>query len=273
MDERLVSDTESAKTVKQCCARLYESDFAKILLGESFHPGGFRLTEQLGKLMELTPESRVLDVASGPGASAFFLAEHFGCEVVGVDYSAQSVEKANDLAASKGTSSRVRFEPGDAEKLSFGEETFDAIICECAFCTFPDKSAAAREFARVLRRGGHVGISDLTRVSILPPELDSLLPWISCIADAQPIEAYEGYLESAGLKVHVVESYAEALIEMVREIRKKLLGVEVLVGLKKLELPNVDFAAAKRMSAAALAAVNQGQLGYAVIAARKPNLG
>ena len=271
MDHRLASGTESAKNVKQCCARLYESDFAKILLGDSFHPGGVRLTERLGELMELTPESRVLDVASGPGTSAFFLAKRFGCEVVGVDYSVQNVERANKLSASKGTSSRVRFEGGDAEKLAFGEETFDATVCECAFCTFPGKSAAAHEFARVLRRGGHVGMSDLTRASALPTELDSLLAWISCIADAQPIDTYEEYLQAAGLKVHAVESHDEALAELVRGVRTKLLSAEVLVGLNKLELPNVDFASVKRMSAAARAAVNHGQLGYAIIAAQKPN--
>src|SRR5260370_6973162 len=75
-----------SKNVKQCCAQLYESDLAKILLGDSFHPGGLRLTERLGSLLRLTAESRVLDVASGKGASAFFLAEQFRCHVVGVDY-------------------------------------------------------------------------------------------------------------------------------------------------------------------------------------------
>ena len=39
------------------------------------------------------------------------------------------------------------------------------MICECAFCTFPDKRAAASEFARVLKPGGKVGLSDLTRAA------------------------------------------------------------------------------------------------------------
>jgi len=72
--------------VKQCCAQLYESDLAKLLLGDSFHPGGVRLTERLGEILGLGPLSRVLDVASGEGTSAIFLAEHFGCQVLGVDY-------------------------------------------------------------------------------------------------------------------------------------------------------------------------------------------
>src|SRR5260370_41960375 len=95
------------ETVKQCCARFYESDFAKLLLGDSFHPGGVKLTERLGELLDLTPQSRVLDIASGKGTSALFLAERFGCEVLGIDYSVQSVEQANALAASKGLVTRV----------------------------------------------------------------------------------------------------------------------------------------------------------------------
>ena len=86
------------ETIKQCCARLYESDFAKFLLGDSFHPGGLRLTERLGTLLELTPRSRVLDIASGKGASALFIAERFGCEVLGIDYSSRNVAAANAAA-------------------------------------------------------------------------------------------------------------------------------------------------------------------------------
>ena len=94
------------ETVKQCCARLYESDFAKLLLGDSFHPGGLKLTERLGELLKLGPHSRVLDVASGKGTSALFLAERFGSEVVGIDYSSQNV---GDCFTTERPFSRERF--------------------------------------------------------------------------------------------------------------------------------------------------------------------
>ena len=58
-------------------------------------------------------------------------------------------------------SGKVRF-LGDAERLPLPDNTFDALVCECAFCTFPDKATAAAEFARVLRPGGRVGITDVT---------------------------------------------------------------------------------------------------------------
>ena len=87
-------DELAPSTLKQCCAAVYESDAARLLLGESFHPGGTRLTERLGQIVKLTPQARVLDVAAGKGTSATFLAARFGCEVVGIDFSRKNVEEA-----------------------------------------------------------------------------------------------------------------------------------------------------------------------------------
>ena len=257
-------------TVKQCCARLYESDVARLLLGDSFHPGGTRLTERLGELLGLGAQSRVLDIASGTGTSALFLAERFGCEVVGVDYGSHNVEQSNAAATARGLDKRVSFRIGDAERLPFPDASFDAVICECAFCTFPDKTAAAAEFARVLRSGGDVGLSDLTSGPILPKELSGLLAWVACIADAQPVDNYVRYLCDAGFCVERVEPHDEALWELVNQVRTKLLSAEILVGLKKLELPGVDFTAVKEMARSALSAVREGSLGYAIFHAGKP---
>ncbi len=266
------TDPASAETLKQCCAKLYESDLVKLLLGDSFHPGGLRLTERLGSFLHLTPESRILDVASGKGATALFVGERFGCHVVGIDYSTENVAEANEFAETKGLASRVRFEHGDAERLLFPDASFDAVLCECAFCTFPNKTDAAGEFARVLRPGGRVGLSDLTRGPAPPKELNSLLAWIACIADAQPVENYADYLRSAGFELEKVELHDEALTEMVQQIGMKLLSAEVLVGLKKLILPGVDFTSAKQLAKSALTAIQKGKLGYAVLIAVKTGI-
>ncbi len=257
--------------IKQCCARLYESDLTRFLLGDSFHPGGLKLTGQLGRMLGLSSDSRVLDVACGKGTTAVFLAKEFGCEVFGVDYGNQNVEAARSLAHTERVDARVQFERSDAETLPFSDETFDAVICECAFCTFPDKAAAAREFFRILRRGGRVGISDLTRSEMLPKELDGLIGWVACIGDAQTVEGYVAYLQGSGFSVDSIEQQNNALKEMVDQVRTKLLGAEIMTGLNKLSIPGIDLGAAKRMAISAMAAVKQGQLGYALIRATKPD--
>ena len=258
-----------SEDLKSCCATLYESDMARMLLGDSFHPGGLRLTRRLGEKLGLRAGQRVLDVASGKGESAVFLAQTFGCEVVGLDFGAGNVKQASARAVDSQTSHLATFRQGDAEKIGFPDASFDAVICECAFCTFPDKTAAAHEFVRVLKPGGAVGLSDLTRAATLPPELTGLLAWIACIADARPVEEYAGYLTAAGMDGVETESHDEALAEMVRDIQGKLLGAELMSKLRKLDLAGVDFAQAKAMARAASDAVRVKTLGYAIISAQR----
>jgi arsenite methyltransferase len=260
-------------TIKQCCAGLYESDAAKLLLGDSFHPGGVRLTEQLGQILNLTPRSRVLDVAAGRGTSAFHLVKRFQCEVVGIDYGGKSVDEAAQAAKAMGLYERVCFHRADAERLPFADQSFDAVICECAFCTFPNKPAAAEEFARVLRVGGRVGLSDLTRNGVLAPDLDGLLSWIACIADAQPAATYAELLSTSGLKVSIIEEHDAALRDFVEQVRLRLLAADVLVGLKKVALLGFDLESAKHLVKKALQAIAEGQLGYAIVVASKEALG
>jgi ubiquinone/menaquinone biosynthesis C-methylase UbiE len=259
----------SASELKTCCAAAYQSEWARLLLGESFHPGGLALTERLGSRLDLGPGRRVLDVAAGLGTSAIFLARRFGCAVVGVDYGGESTRKAAEAAERAGVAHLVRFEQGDAEHLAFADETFDAVLCECAFCTFPEKRIAASEFRRVLRPGGQVGLSDLTRSGAAPKDLQGLLAWVACIADAQPLDQYTRFLQEAGLRVALIERHDDALSGLVQEIRARLLGAELLVRLKKVDLPNADFEQARALARAAAEAVKAGTFGYAVMTAAR----
>lgn len=260
----------SASAIKQCCAAIYDSDVARLLLGESFHPGGTKLTERLGQFLNLGPRTRVLDVAAGKGTSALFLATRFGCEVVGIDFSQRNVDHAEREANVRGLSGKVDFQCGDAEQLPFDDGSFDAVICECALCTFPNKRAAASEFVRVLRASGGVGLSDLTRQGALAPQLDDLVSWVACIGDALPLSGYVDLLSGAKLDVQVTEEHNDVLTEYVNQMRSRLLVAEVMTGLKKLALPGFDIESAKEIAKHALAAIDARNLGYALIVAMKP---
>jgi ubiquinone/menaquinone biosynthesis C-methylase UbiE len=54
------------------------------------------------------------------------------------------------------------FRQGNAESLPFKDGGFDAVISECSFCIFTDKAKTAGEMARVLGRGGRLGMTDVT---------------------------------------------------------------------------------------------------------------
>jgi SAM-dependent methyltransferase len=259
-----------AETLKSCCADLYATDWARLLLGDSLHPGGAALTDRLGRLMGLRPGSRVLDVAAGQGASARYLAERLGCRVVGAEYSPLSAGVARDVARECGLDHQVAFLVGDAERLPCAGAAFDAVLCECAYCTFPDKAAAAAELARVLRPGGAAGLADLVRRGPLPAGLDDLLAWVSCIADARPLDEYVRHLEAAGLEVATVEDHDEALIELVRAVSLRLAVATAAGRLRQVLFVGVDLSRAHHLARSAERAASDGSLGYALIVARKP---
>ncbi|MBJ7601325.1 MAG: methyltransferase type 11 [Candidatus Nephthysia bennettiae] len=256
--------------VKSCCADLYASDWARLVLGESLHPGGAPLTKRLGQLMKLGPGMRVLDVAAGRGFSALHVAREFGCRVLGIDYGAVNVAAAALEARAAGLDGRVAFAGGDAERLPCADGRFDAVMCECAFCTFPDKTAAAAELARVLRPGAVLGLADLVRRGRLPRDMDDLLAWIACIADARPPAEYAGQLTVAGFEVTALEDHDQALADLVGDMRLRLMGAQVAAHLSGVELPGAELARARELARAAERAIADGSLGYVLIVARKP---
>jgi hypothetical protein len=254
------------EVAKTCCAAAYQSDVVALVLGESYHPGGLDLTRRLARAVELRPGQRVLDVASGPGSTAFLLAGDFGAQVDGVDLGELSVARATASAAERGLEGRVRFHVGDAERLPFDDGVFDVVVCECAFCTFPSKDAAAAEFARVLRPGGRVGITDVTLVpERLSPELRTLAGWVACLADARPTAEYVSLLDAAGLRTTVCEPHDDALGRMIEQIDARLRAFS-MVGLPGVE---IDFENVLGYTAKAAAAVAAGAAGYALLVAEK----
>ncbi len=266
-------DGTPGSAITSCCVDLYQSEWARSLLGESLHPGGLLLTEHLGELLALGPGVRVLDVAAGNGASAVYLVERFGCQVTGVDFGAQNARagarKAAGAAPGVALGERLQFVQADGERLPFQDSAFDALICECSYCTFPNKAAAAREFARVLRPGGALGVTDVTIAGPLPESLRSLLAWAACLADAQRAGDYVRQFKGAGFTVTAVEDHSRLLKSLVQEVRPKLLGLVVLAKLGKLSLPDDVLQEAKYLARSAADAVESGLLSYGLFIGMK----
>jgi len=256
--------------VKACCAAAYSSDLVALLLGDSYHPGGQTLTRRLAAALQLGAGQSVLDVASGRGTSALTLAREYGATVVGIDLSAPNVALANDAAEATGISERADFRVGDAEKLPVPDESVDAVVCECALCTFPDKAAAAQEFSRVLRPGGRIGITDVTvDPDRLPAELTTLSAWVACVADARPAAEYADFLAGAGLRVARIEQHDAAIGRMIDQIEARLEFLR-LTSRATIESHGIDVDRSRPVLEAARAAVADGVLGYALLVAEKP---
>ncbi|MGH3310046.1 MAG: class I SAM-dependent methyltransferase [Streptomyces sp.] len=257
--------------VKACCADAYSKDVVALLLGDSYHPGGTALTRRLADSLQLPQDGRVLDVASGRGTTALLLADVYGVRVDGVDYSAANTALAQVAArtAPAGLVEKTRFTTGDAEQLPYSAGVFDAVVCECALCTFPDKVKAAAEFARVLRPGGRVGITDVTAIpGRLPPELNGLGARIACVADARPAAEYADILAAAGLRTLTTERHDQAMMRIIDQIEARLNLLRIAAP-ARLADAGVDLTAALAVLNAARTAVADGALGYALLVAVK----
>jgi SAM-dependent methyltransferase len=106
-------------------------------------------------------ESEVLEVGSGSGGPAVYLAAERGCRVTGVDVNEHGVRNAEALAKARGLGDRLRFEAIDASRpLPFANATFDAIVSNDAMCHIKNRSAVLRDWVRLLKPGGRVLFTD-----------------------------------------------------------------------------------------------------------------
>lgn len=107
--------------------------------------------------LELNGTSHVLDIASGSGGPALFLARTVGCNVTGLEINPSSAAAANAWAQSLGFGSRVHFHHGNASHpLPFEDQSFTAVICIDSMNHLPGRLQVLQEWHRVLRPGGRI---------------------------------------------------------------------------------------------------------------------
>lgn len=132
--------------------------------GEDFGQNSWTTADEYrrwAQWLDLGGKSHVLEVASGSGGPAIFLAEATGARVTGIDINAHGVAAAVARAESRGLGDRVTFREVDAGvKLPFPDDSFDAILCVDSANHFPDRLGVLKEWRRVLRPGGKALFTD-----------------------------------------------------------------------------------------------------------------
>ena len=117
--------------------------------------------DRLLPLLSLSTESHVLEIASGSGGPALYMARSTGARVTGLDVNESGVATSNELAGKAGLTDRVHFQLGDAtSRAPFADDTFDALICMDSMNHFPDRLSVFREWHRLLCSGGRAMFTD-----------------------------------------------------------------------------------------------------------------
>lgn len=122
--------------------------------------------------------TRVLDVATGT-ADLAIKAERVlhPRSVVGIDLSAEMLEKGREKVDRRGLSSRISLIEGDAEDLPFDDDTFDAALVAFGVRNFEDLDAGLEGIARVLRPGGRLVVLEFSQPRTFP--IKQLYGWYS----------------------------------------------------------------------------------------------
>lgn len=110
---------------------------------------------------------RVLDVGTGDGAYAIEAAAR-GAIVTAVDLQPAMLDAARARAARRGVD--ATWLSADAERLPFGDASFDAVVAVTVLCFVADPARAVREMARVLVPGGRLVLGELGRRSLWAAE-------------------------------------------------------------------------------------------------------
>jgi len=244
-----------------CCAQFYERPDVRYLLGDSFHPGGAKLTLELANELALCEGARLLDVACGRATSLRAIVAAHPVTAAGMDFATPAEDGADCLEL-------VR---GDAHDIPFDSESFDALICECALSIFANQPRALGEMFRALRPGGRLGISDMIVNGAIP---DGLADWVhvgTCLSHARSLSDYAALLEAAGFNVLTRRDSSWALKEMLSGIKRRL----VVAALGKVTgvLPvgvELDVKAGRAAIREAEAAISSAAVSYGVLIAERP---
>jgi ubiquinone/menaquinone biosynthesis C-methylase UbiE len=214
--------------------RLQPDDLAPV---DEFHMGGREATVHLAEKIDLKADVTVLDIGSGIGGPARFLAGRYGCRVVGIDVTPEYVKVAESLTGMVGLAGQVAFKIASATALPFDAESFDAATLIHVAMNIADKERLCIEVARVLKADGVFGVYEVMRTD--DGDLSYPVPWAETAALsflATPA-TFRQALERGGFAVVAEENRRDFALDFFRRIRTRMtesgpppLGIHIHMG-------------------------------------------
>lgn len=187
---------------------------------DQFHTGGLETTRILAEWLAPSAGTLLLDLGSGIGGPARYLAATWGCRVTGIDLNPAYVRIATDFSARSGLSERTRFVEGNALRMPFPDESFDYVWTQHVAMNIQDRTGLYREVRRVLKPDGRFACHDIVLGNGEPIEFP--LPWAATddMSNVISIPDMNAALEAAGFREtgwRDVTDHARAFVQQQRE--------------------------------------------------------
>jgi sarcosine/dimethylglycine N-methyltransferase len=128
---------------------------------DQFHTRGLSATAEVAELAGIKSETAVLDIGSGVGGPARFLAATYGCQVMGIDLSEAFVDAARYLTERTGQGGQVSFQVASALEMPFYDGSFDLALLQHVAMNIAERERLYREIRRVVRVGGRFATFDV----------------------------------------------------------------------------------------------------------------
>ena len=205
--EKLATDNVVLETLTEDVLQHYDMD----------HYDGVSAIDKLATAAYLGPDHHVLDVASGMGGPARYLAHNYGCRVTGIDLTESRIDGATRLTALVGLAEQVDFRSANALENPFADGTFDVVIGEEAWCHIPDKQRLVQECVRVTKKGGCLSFTDILERDGLADDDRQTLHDGMGYADLGSLDEYHDLLTAAGCIVEEVEDLSDRWTVILRE--------------------------------------------------------
>ncbi|NRO98058.1 methyltransferase domain-containing protein [Paraburkholderia sp. NMBU_R16] len=185
---------------------------------DQFHSRGLAATAELGELIGIRADMRVLDIGSGIGGPARFLAAAHGCSVVGIDLSEPFVDAACYLTERTGQTARVSFETGSALDLPFDRGQFDVALLQHVAMNIADRPRLYDNIRRVLKLGGKFATYD---VVLKNGDSHYPVPWARTSATSflMTADATREAIESAGFRTLMSRDDSDAAKAWITQLR------------------------------------------------------
>jgi ubiquinone/menaquinone biosynthesis C-methylase UbiE len=180
---------------------------------EHFHGRGLEATVEMADSLQVGSSDHLLDVGSGIGGPARYLAERFGCRVSGIDLTPEFCEVARQLTRALGLEERIEFHVGDALAMPFAEASFDGAYSMNVSMNIADKPTLYREIRRVLKPGAWLVLSEIAQGP--GGELEYPTPWARAAETSflATRESTERALRAAGFEIVQSRSTREQALE------------------------------------------------------------